>query len=356
MGSRTMRGMNPNSKNSMTHSRRLGPLSVAPIGLGCMNLHWAYGPAVDDSQAERLLLTACDLGVTLIDTATLYGFGLNETVIGRVLAKRRTEIVLCSKGGMAGEPIGPGGSLQRVIDGRPKSLRRHVEASLTRLSTEVIDLYYLHRLDPAVPVQESVGELGRMVAEGKLRAVGLSEVSAATLLRAHTEVPIAAVQSEYSLWTRNPEIAVLAACRRIGASLVAFSPVGRGFLTGSPPDLAELAPGDIRHSMPRFMPAHRPANDRLRTSFVTLAQQAGCSPAQLALAWLLDQGPDVIPIPGTVRIDHLTENLRASSVALTPEMRLQLDELWSPGRVSGGRYSVSTQREVDTEEFGAGAG
>jgi aryl-alcohol dehydrogenase-like predicted oxidoreductase len=339
------------SATATDHSRRVGPFEVPPIGLGCMNLHWAYGPPIDDAASERLLLTALDAGVTLFDTATLYGFGLNETVVGRVLAPHRSRIVLCSKGGMAGEPVGPGGALQRVIDGRPATLRRHVEASLGRLRTDVIDLYYLHRLDPAVPVEDSVGALALLAAEGKLRAIGLSEVSAATLRRAHAVAPIAAVQSEYSLWTRNPEIAVLDACRDLGAAFVAFSPVGRGFLTGRPPARADLTPGDIRLSMPRFQDDHRLANDALHTGFIQLAAEAGARPAQLALAWLLHRAPHVIPIPGTTRIEHLHENLGSRQLALSASLAEALDRLWRPEAVSGGRYNAATQREVDTEEF-----
>jgi aryl-alcohol dehydrogenase-like predicted oxidoreductase len=334
-----------------TQPRRLGPAEVFPIGLGCMNLHWAYGPAADEATCERVLLGALDAGITCFDTATLYGFGSNEAAVGRILRAHRSRYILCSKGGMGGEPIGPGGALQRVIDARPATLRRHVHASLARLQTEVIDLYYLHRLDPKVAVEESVGELGRLMDEGKIRSIGLSEVSAPTLRRAHAERPIAAVQSEYSLWSRNPEIAVLAACREIGAAFVAFSPVGRGFLTDSPPATADLKPGDIRLAMPRFEPAHRPANERLRSEHLTLAREAGCSAAQLALAWLLQRDPGVIPIPGTTRLDHLHEDLGAAALTLEPGLVQRLEALWSPQAVSGERYNPPNQREVDTETF-----
>ncbi|MFO1296920.1 MAG: aldo/keto reductase, partial [Rubrivivax sp.] len=202
-------------------ARRVGPFSVFPIGLGCMNFSHAYAAPPPPEQAERVLLAALDAGVTLFDTAALYGFGANETLVGRVLKAHRSKIVLCSKGGMAGVTF-PDGSMKRVIDGRPEAIRRDCEASLKRLGTEVIDLYYLHRWDKLrpVPIEESVGEMARLKAEGKVRALGLSEVSAATLKRAHAVHPIAAVQTEYSLWTRNAEIAVLAACREIGAAFV----------------------------------------------------------------------------------------------------------------------------------------
>jgi aryl-alcohol dehydrogenase-like predicted oxidoreductase len=332
-------------------SRALGAFQVSPIGLGCMNLHWAYGPALDDEAAARVLLGALDAGVNCLDTATLYGFGSNEAAVGRILKTHRQRFMLCSKGGMGGEPIGPGGALQRVIDGRPATLRRHVHASLERLQTDVIDLYYLHRLDPKVPVEESVGELGRLVAEGKIRSVGLSEVSAPTLQRACREHPIAAVQSEYSLWSRNPEIAVLQACRDLGVALVAFSPLGRGFLTDAAPATASFSAGDIRLAMPRFAPEHRASNERLREGLQTIANGLGCTTAQLALAWLLHQDPAVIPIPGTTRLDHLQEDLKAVDVRLDTRALARLDQLWAPGAVSGGRYNSANQREVDTEEF-----
>ncbi len=337
--------------NLPAQARRIGPFSVAPIGLGCMNLSHAYGspPPVED--AERLLLTALDVGVTLFDTAALYGFGANESLVGRVLKPHRGRIVLCSKGGMTGQPVGPGGALQRVIDGRPASIRRDCEASLKRLGADVIDLYYLHRWDPRVPIEESVGAMARLKEEGKLRALGLSEVSAATLRKAHREHPIAAVQNEYSPWSRNVEIGVLQTCRDIGAALVAFSPVARGFLTATPPDPAAFDAKDIRRSMPRFEPAAYAANLQLWRGVQALAQRLGCSPAQLSLAWLLARGEQVVPIPGTTRVEHLRENLAAATVSLSIDLVAELEDLLREGRVQGGRYSAASQAEVDTEQF-----
>jgi aryl-alcohol dehydrogenase-like predicted oxidoreductase len=340
----------------MSTPRALGPFTVPPVGLGCMNLSWAYGPPLPDERSERLLLEALDLGITHFDTAALYGFGVNETLVGRVLKPRRARIVLASKGGMTGEPVGPGGALQRVIDGRPEVLRRHVEASLARLQTDVIDLYYLHRWHKTVPIEESVGAMARMVAEGKLRSIGLSEVSAATLKRAHREHPIAAVQSEYSPWTRNPEIAVLDACREIGAAFVAFSPVARGMLTSSPPDPASLDAKDIRRSMPRFEPAHFARNLGLRERFSAIAQAAGITPAQLAIAWTLAQAPHVIAIPGTTKPEHLRENAAAASMRLEPATVNAVNALFDPAAVSGGRYNAQAQSEVDTEQFACEGG
>jgi len=333
--------------------RRIGPFSVFPIGLGCMNFSHAYGAPPPAEQAERVLLAALDAGVTLFDTAALYGFGANETLVGRVLKAHRAKIVLCSKGGMAGV-AGADGTVKRVIDGRPEAIRRNCEDSLKRLNTDVIDVYYLHRFDklrPA-PIEDSVGEMARLKAEGKIRALGLSEVSAATLRRAHAVHPIAAVQTEYSLWTRNAEIAVLDACRELGAAFVAFSPVARGYLTAEPPDVATLDAKDIRRTMPRFMePAHWAANLRLREAFVALAAEAGCTPAQLALGWLLAQGPDIIPIPGTTKLEHLHDDLGAARVALPAAVIERAGALINQRTVSGPRYSVQSSSEVDTEAF-----
>ena len=316
-----------------------------------MNLSHAYAAPPPQADAERLLLTALDEGVTLFDTAALYGFGTNETLVGRVLKPHRSRVTLCSKGGMTGQPVGPGGALQRVIDGRPAAIQRDCEASLKRLGTEVIDLYYLHRWDKTVPIEDSVGAMARLVEQGKVRALGLSEVSANTLLKAHAVHPIAALQTEYSLWTRNPEIAVLHACRDIGAAFVAFSPVARAFLTGTLRDVGLLDAKDIRRGMPRFEPTHYAANLALLPAYEALAQDAGCSPAQLAMAWLLQRGGHVVPIPGTTSVAHLRENLGAAAVKLTTELMGRLEALFSPQAIRGGRYSAQSQSEVDTEVF-----
>ncbi|HRD96433.1 MAG TPA: aldo/keto reductase [Rubrivivax sp.] len=331
-------------------TRRIGPFHVAPIAMGCMNFNHAYGKPPTPGQAERLLLQALEAGVTLFDTAALYGFGANEALVGRVLKPHRGRIVLCSKGGMAGEPQADG-SLQRVIDGRPAAIRRHCEASLQRLQTDHIDLYYLHRWDKKVPIEESVGAMVDLQREGKIGALGLSEVSAATLRRARAVHEIAAVQSEYSPWTRNPEIAVLRACAEEGTAFVAFSPLARGFLTASPPDPAQLEPQDLRRTMPRFEPAAHAANLALWHDFAGLAQQAGITPAQLSLAWVLSKGEQVIALPGTTDEQHLQENLAAGALRLSPAWLAQVDALLPPARVAGARYSPAAQADVDTEEF-----
>ncbi|TFY96829.1 aldo/keto reductase [Ramlibacter rhizophilus] len=332
------------------HTRQLGPFTVSAIGLGCMNLSHAYGVPPSPEQGERVLLAALDAGVTMFDTAALYGFGASETLVGRVLKPHRQKYTLASKGGMAGV-AGDDGVVRRVIDGRPETVRRNCEDSLRRLQTDVIDLYYLHRWDKKVPIEESVGAMSRLVEEGKVRAIGLSEVSAQTLRRAHAVHPIAAVQTEYSLWTRNPEIAVLAACREIGAAFVAFSPVARGFLCDKLHDVASLADKDIRRGMPRFEPANFAANLKLLPGYRALAQEAGCTPAQLALAWLLHKGEDIIPIPGTTSVEHLREDLAAADVRLDASLMERLEAHINESTVQGNRYNAQSRAEVDTEEF-----
>ncbi len=334
------------------HNRQLGPFTVSAIGLGCMNLSHAYGTPPSAEQGERVLLAALDAGVTLFDTASLYGFGANETLVGRVMKPHRNKFTLASKGGMAGV-AGEDNVVRRVIDGRPAAIRRNCEDSLRRLQTDVIDLYYLHRWDKKVPIEESVGAMSDLVRAGKVRALGLSEVSAATLRKAHAVHPISAVQTEYSLWTRNPEIAVLDACREIGATFVAFSPVARGFLCDALHDVDKLDAKDIRKTMPRFAPDNYAANLKLLAPYRKLAQEAGCTPAQLALAWLLHRAPHIIPIPGTTSVGHLREDLAAADVQLSPDVIATTERLINHGAVTGNRYSEQSRSEVDTEEFRA---
>jgi aryl-alcohol dehydrogenase-like predicted oxidoreductase len=341
--------MNPAPAERPLNTRRIGPFHVPAIGLGCMNLSHAYGTPPLVEAGERLLLQALDAGVTLFDTAALYGFGANETLVGRVLKDHRQRIVLCSKGGMAGVRFDDG--VKRVIDGSPEAIRRNCEDSLQRLQTDVIDLYYLHRWDKAVPIEDSVGAMSRLVERGLVRSLGLSEVSATTLKKAHAVHPIAAVQTEYSLWTRNPEIAVLKTCRDIGAAFVAFSPVARGFLTDAPPDPATFDAKDIRRSMPRFSAEHYANNLVLRDAVRNIAAEAGCTVAQVALAWLLAQGEHVLPIPGTTNVAHLHENLGAAQLQLRAEQRARLDAVMNQRTVSGPRYGAQATGEVDTENF-----
>jgi len=329
--------------------RTVGPFQVSAIGLGCMNLSHAYGSPPPPEAAQRLLLSALDRGVTMFDTAALYGFGANETLLGKALAPHRGKFTLATKGGMAGVMFDDG--MKRVIDGQPQSIRRNCEDSLRRLQTDHIDLYYLHRFDKRVPIEDSVGEMSRLREQGKIRALGLSEVSAATLRRAHAVHPIAAVQSEYSLWSRNVEIGVLAACRDIGAALVAFSPVARGYLTGTLRDVSAFDAKDIRRGMPRFEPARYAANLELLRGLEPLAREARCTLAQLALAWLLTRGEHIVPIPGTTSLAHLEENLGAADVVLSEPMLARLDALINQQTVVGARYNAATQAEIDTEDF-----
>jgi aryl-alcohol dehydrogenase-like predicted oxidoreductase len=327
--------------------RAIAGVPVGALGLGCMNLSHAYGMPPPPREAAALLRRAIELGVTHFDTAALYGFGSNEALLGEALAPYRGQIYLASKCGMTGVDG------RRVMDGRPEALHRSCFESLSRLRTDHIDLYYLHRWDRRVPIEDSVGALAQLLSAGHIRAIGLSEVSAATLRRAHAIHPIAAVQSEYSLWTRNPELGVLGECRRLGAALVAFSPLGRGFLAGGVTDPSTLLPKDLRRDMPRFAEPHFAANVRLLAPLRALAREAGCTAAQLALAWLLQQAPHVIPIPGTVSMAHLEENLGASRVALDAHLTARVAALINPASISGARYNAAAQADIDTEEPGA---
>lgn len=330
----------------MQTRRRVGPFDVSALAFGCMNLSHAYGTPPGPEVARQVVNQALDAGVDFFDTAALYGFGSNETLMGPLLAPHRQRITLASKCGMTGVDG------VRVIDGRPETLKRTCEQSLTRLGCDVIDLYYLHRLDKKVPIEDSVGALAELVAEGKIRTIGLSEVSAATIRRAHTVHPVTAVQSEYSLWTRNPEIAVLETCRELGIAFVGFSPLARAFLTGTLTDpQSQLEAKDIRRQMPRFEPANYARNMALYQEFAQLAQQQGCSPAQLALAWMLAKGEHIVALFGTKSAPHLAENLGADTVVVTADMVARLDQLINQSTVSGARYSPATQSEIDTEEF-----
>jgi aryl-alcohol dehydrogenase-like predicted oxidoreductase len=334
---------------SISSQRKLGPFTVSSVGLGCMNLSHAYGVPPSPEIATAVLLRAIDLGVTHFDTAALYGFGANEELVGRTLAPMRSRFTLASKCGIQGVKSATG--VRRVIDGRPATLKKTCEDSLRRLKTDVIDLYYLHRWDKSVPIEDSVGALKDLVVDGKIRAIGLSEVSAATLLRAHAVHPVAAVQSEYSLWSRNPEIAVIETCGNIGAAFVAFSPLARGFLTGALREVATLEAKDIRRSMPRFEAAAYAANLELLDGYAKLARSAHLSMAQLALAWVLARSAHVLAVPGTTCEAHLQENLGAATIELEAEMIALLDAHINQHTVVGERYNSTTQAEIDTENF-----
>lgn len=325
--------------------RRIGKVEVPAIGLGCMNLSHAYGTPPSSKVAVELLHKAFDLGVRHFDTAALYGFGSNESIVGEAIKPFRQKIHLASKCGMTGVDG------KRVIDGRPDVLVKTLDEALTRLQTDHIDLYYLHRWDKNVPIEDSVGALSRMVEAGKIGAIGLSEVSAATLRKAHNVHPIAAVQTEYSLWTRNAEIGVLRACKELAVTFVAFSPVARGFLTGSVIDTGLFSKKDIRRNMPRFQAPYFGENQVWLSKYAALADSLECSMAQLALAWLLAKGEHILPIPGTTSVEHLEANLKAVNLSLPRRVINSLDAMINEATVRGARYPSMTQSEIDTEEF-----
>ncbi|EKO3442935.1 TPA: aldo/keto reductase [Vibrio fluvialis] len=332
--------------------KRIGQLTSRAVGLGCMNLSHAYGPATPEKQAAQLLNQALDLGYDHLDTATLYGAGANESLLGRAVMHRRREFLLASKCGMYMDAQG-----KKRISGDPALIRQQCEASLRRLNTDVIDLYYLHRWDKVIPIEETVGELSRLVDEGKIREIGLSEVSAQTLRKAHSVHPIAAMQSEYSLWTRNPEIALLDACRELDTTLVAFSPLGRGMLTGTLKSTDAFTEKDIRRAMPRFDESNFAHNLALIEGLQAQLeewQQAGLlemNLAQLSLSWLNSQPVELVSIPGTTNLAHLAENIAASEQSLSAEIVSALSEMIHSANVAGPRYNAATQKEIDTEEF-----
>lgn len=329
----------------MSETRLLAGRAVNPIGLGCMGLSWAYGTPPGEDEAVALLNQALNLGYDHLDTANIYGLGHNETLLGKALKGRRDEFLLASKCGIVVD--GP----NRGIDCSPQAIRSNLDASLGRLQTDRIDLYYLHRPDPKVPVADSIGALGELVAEGKIGAIGVSEWSAAQLREAHAVHPIAALQTEYSLWTRNPEIAVLDACAELGIAFVAFSPVGRGVLAGGVRDPQALTERDLRRGMPRFNAENWPANLALVDAFNAIAAREGVTPAQLSLGWVLSRGPHVHAIPGTVSPEHLAENVARKDWRPDAELIAELDALINQHTVSGPRYGAMIQATVATEEF-----
>ena len=308
-------------------------LAVGALGLGCMGMSEFYGPT-DEAQSLETLAHALDRGVTLFDTADAYGFGHNEELLGRFVKGRRERVTIATKFGLVRKP----GSYERRVDNTPAYIRAACEASLQRLGVEAIDLYYAHRLNLETPLEDSIGTLGDLVKAGKIRAIGLSEVSPDTLRRAAAIHPIAAVQSEYSLWTRDPELGVLQACREVGAAFCAYSPLGRGFLTGQVAS-DTLAANDFRRQNPRFADENAQQNQRIVDTVKALAAEKACTPAQLALAWLLAQGEDVIPIPGTKRIRYLDDNLGALDVALSADDLARIGSALPPGVAAGGRYT-----------------
>ncbi|HEY3356808.1 MAG TPA: aldo/keto reductase [Polyangia bacterium] len=322
-------------------TRTLGSLEVSALGLGCMGMSEFYGPR-DEAESLATIDRALALGVTFVDTADVYGPHTNEELVGRALRGRRDRVVLATKFGL----VRSADPHARGFNGRPEYVRSACDASLQRLGVEVIDLYYLHRLDPETPIEDTVGAMADLVRQGKVRHLGLSEVGPATLRRAHSVHPITALQSEYSLWTRDPEEGVLATCRELGIGFVAYSPLGRGFLTGAIRRPEDLAPDDYRRHSPRFQGENFQKNLDLVTHLGALAKQKGCTPAQLALAWVLARGDDIVPIPGTKRRRYLEENVGALMIELTPEELARIDALAPQGVAAGARYPESMMKAV----------
>jgi aryl-alcohol dehydrogenase-like predicted oxidoreductase len=328
--------------------RKLAGREVEAIGLGCMSLSWAYGVPPGEDQAVELLNRALDLGYDHLDTANIYGLGHNETLLGKALKGRREKYFLATKMGI----IVDGAS--RGIDCSPEAIRRNIDASLQRLQTDRVDLYYMHRFDPKVPVADMAGAMGELIAAGKIGAYGVSEWSAAHIREAHAVTPMAAVQTEYSLWSRNAEIAVLDTCAALGITFVAFSPVARGVLANGVRDVAALAEKDLRRTMPRFNAENWPRNLALVDAFNAIAEREGVTPAQLSLAWVLARGEHVVAIPGTANLGHLAENIARRDWGMSASLAAKLDALINPGTVAGPRYGPTIQATIDTEEFAAG--
>ena len=321
-------------------------LRVPAPGLGCMGMSAYYGSADsrNDAQSLRVIHRATELGVTLLDTADVYGPHINEELVGRAIADRRDRVVIATKFGLLHDSGTPGA---KQVNGHPDYVRSACDASLRRLGVETIDVYYLHRVDPRVPIEDTVGAMAALVHQGKVRFLGLSEVGPSTLRRAHAVHPLSALQSEWSLWTRDWEDDAFPVARELGIGIVPYSPLGRGFLTGRFATVADLAEGDYRRTSPRFQAAHFEANRALADAVVHLATEKGCAPAQLALAWVLSRGDDVVPIPGTTQIARLEENVAAVNVIMHPADLERLSALVPRGAASGARFPGGMGALVD---------
>jgi aryl-alcohol dehydrogenase-like predicted oxidoreductase len=324
--------------------RKLGQLGpeVFVLGLGCMGMSEFYGPR-DDAESIATIHRALDLGINFLDTADIYGMGANEELVGRAIRSRRDKVVLATKFGI----VRTDDPNARAVNGRPKYVRAACDASLKRLGVDTIDLYYQHRVDPDTPIEETIGAMAALVRDGKVRYIGLSEASAATIRRAHAVHPITALQTEYSLWSREPEEEILPTVRELGIAFVAYSPLGRGFLTGQIKRFEDFAADDYRRISPRFQGENFACNLELVGRVEAIANEKGCTPGQLALAWVLAQGGDVIPIPGTKRRPYLEQNSAAVDLTLTPEELRRLDQVAPRGAAVGSRYSEEMMRLVN---------
>jgi aryl-alcohol dehydrogenase-like predicted oxidoreductase len=326
------------------HKRRLGTHGpeVSAIGLGCMGMSFSYGPAPDRREMIALLRSAVELGVTLFDTAEVYGPFANEELIGEALAPLRDQVVIATKFGFDLDPTG-----ERVwggVDSRPDHIKEVADGSLKRLKVDAIDLFYQHRVDPDVPIEDVAGAVRNLIQEGKVKHFGLSEAAAGTIRRAHAVQPVTAVQSEYSLWTRGPEAEVLPTLEELGIGFVPYSPLGRGFLTGKMDESTTFDSSDFRTTLPRFTPEARKANQTLVELLRTIGEPKRATPAQIALAWLLAQEPWIVPIPGTTKRERLEENIGAAEVELTPQDLDEIDRAASEIRVEGARYPENLER------------
>ncbi|WP_298099220.1 aldo/keto reductase [Brevundimonas sp.] len=326
-------------------TRRLGKAGpeVSAIGLGCMGMAAFYGQGLEEAQATTVIHRALELGVTFLDTAEMYGPHTNEIQIGKALADRRDKAFVATK-------FGIGYNAERTaltVDGSPANVRRAIEGSLKRLGMDHVDLYYLHRVDANTPIEETVGAMGELVKEGKVRFLGLSEASPATLRRGHAEHPITALQTEYSLWSREPEDELFATCDELGIGFVPYSPLGRGFLSGEIKSIEDLAEGDFRRSNPRFMGENFQKNIDLVHAVAAIAADKGVTAAQLALAWVLAQGETLVPIPGTRRIRTLEENAAAADLVLTPDDLARIEAVFPKGSASGHRYAEAARGSLN---------